>query len=84
MPERVLAGDVRGGAGVVGRWAARQVTTAWQARLVGERSPAHAARTQAFVDAVVAETGVSPRDPELALATMDVMQNCISQVARLR
>lgn len=86
MPERALVGDVTGAPGVVARWLARRVAGAWQARLATERPPELAARTRAFVEAVVA------RKPELAgtrdaahlLATMDSLQNCVAAVGRAK
>ena len=80
MPERVLAGD--GGAPL--KWVARQIASAWQTRLVRERKAEDADRTAAFIEAVRAKfpDRVIVR-PERALATMDVLQNCIARVARL-
>ncbi len=78
MPERSLAGDLRGPAGVAGRWLVRQVATAWQASLAKTRPPELAARTAAFVAAV----SPAHAHAHLALATMDAMQNCVSAVAR--
>ncbi|MDB4952472.1 MAG: peptidase acyl-coenzyme A:6-aminopenicillanic acid acyl-transferase [Myxococcales bacterium] len=85
MPERTLAGDMRGIAGLAGRTAVRGLATAWQARLLRDRPADFAERSRAFVDAVAAagELG-SKRDGLLALATMDSMQNCVSLVARAR
>jgi hypothetical protein len=82
MPERALAGD----AGPIARGVVRAVATAWQARLVRDRPVVYAARTRAFVDAVLAtrpEAGRA-RDALLAIATMDSLQNCVSLAARGR
>ena len=86
LPERALAGDLRGAAGAVGRGVVRTVTTAWQARLARERPEPLAARSRAFVDAVLAaQPGAgSRRAGLLALAAMDALQNCVSLVARAR
>jgi Acyl-coenzyme A:6-aminopenicillanic acid acyl-transferase len=79
MPERTLAGDL----GAVGKLAVRAIATAWQARLTRERPPELAARTRAFIDAIVHETGVSYRGAHLAFAAMDSLQNIVSLAARL-
>ncbi|HTR49740.1 MAG TPA: C45 family autoproteolytic acyltransferase/hydrolase [Kofleriaceae bacterium] len=86
LPERALAGDMRGAAGAVGRTLVRTVATTWQARLQRERPAELAARSRAFVDAVrAAEPSVgSRRDGLLAMAAMDALQNCVSLVARAR
>jgi len=81
MPERSLAGDLAGPAGVAGRWLVRTLATAWQARLVKTRPAELAARTAAFIGAV-RDTHPQLADSHLALATMDSMQNCVSLVAR--
>jgi len=79
MPERALAG----GGGPASRFVVRQLATAWQARLAADRPPEYAARTAAFIAAVLAEApGLTPRDARLAFATMDSMQNCVSLAAR--
>jgi hypothetical protein len=83
MPERTLAG----GLDPVSRFVVRQIATAWQARLARERAPELVARSRAFVRAALAASGgrkVDPRTAELALATMDTMQNCVSLAARAR
>lgn len=79
MPERTLAG----GLGAASRFVVRQIATAWQWRLSRERPTELAARTRAFFDAVIAEApGHEKRAAQLALATMDTMQNCVSLAAR--
>lgn len=79
MPERALAGS----GGAASRFVVRQIATAWQARLARERPVEFAARTRAFIDAVVAERpDCERRTARLALATMDTMQNCVSLAAR--
>jgi hypothetical protein len=82
MPERTLAGDMGG----LGRRAVRAVARAWQARLVRERPPELAARSQAFADAVQAALPGTklPSDAMLDIATMDAMQNCVALVARAK
>ncbi|MBS1122764.1 MAG: hypothetical protein H6Q90_4992, partial [Deltaproteobacteria bacterium] len=50
LPERALAGDQ----GRAGRFVVRHLAKAWQARLAVERPPELAARTRAFIDAVLA------------------------------
>lgn len=79
MPERTLAGDLRGVAGGIGRLLARGLATAWQARLSAGRPAELAARSRAFTRAAL---GGESRDAMLALATMDSLQNCVSVVAR--
>jgi hypothetical protein len=79
MPERMLAGDL----GAAGKLAVRAIATAWQARLIRERPPELAARTRAFIEAVVRETGANGRGAHLAFATMDSLQNTVSLAARL-
>jgi len=79
MPERMLAGDL----GTAGKLAVRALSTAWQARLARDRPPELAARTRAFVDAVVAGTNErEPRRARLAFAAMDALQNCVAVAAR--
>jgi hypothetical protein len=80
MPERALAGDLGGVAGVVGRAVARGVALAWQARLARDRPGELVARSRAFVEA--ATGGKAPREALYALATMDALQNCVSLAAR--
>ena len=87
MPERALAGDLRGVAGKIGRTVARGVAMAWQARLAKDRPAELAARTRAFMDAVLegatsTTPGTRTRDAMLTVATMDSLQNCVSMVAR--
>jgi hypothetical protein len=79
MPERTLAGDL----GAPVKLAVRAIAMAWQARLVRDRPPELAARTRAFIDAVVRETGASSRGAHLAFAVMDSLQNTVSLAARL-
>lgn len=79
MPERMLAG----GMGAPARFVARQLATAWQARLARERPAELAARTEAFVEAAL--PGGSARErraARLAVACMDTMQNCVALAAR--
>ncbi|HEU0036102.1 MAG TPA: C45 family autoproteolytic acyltransferase/hydrolase [Kofleriaceae bacterium] len=81
MPERALAGDM----GRASRFVVRSVATAWQARLAAQRPPELAARTRAFVDAVLAHSPDARHDPRIArltLATMDSLQNCVALAAR--
>ncbi len=78
MPERTLAGDM----GAPSRFVVRQLAKAWQARLASQRPPELAARTRAFVEAVLAEVPGDPREGQLTFATMDSMQNCVSLAAR--
>lgn len=84
MPERILAGDM----GAAGKLVVRTVANAWQERLARDRPPELAARTRAFVDAVIAHAppGTVPartaRSTRNALATMDSLQNVVSLVAR--
>ena len=77
MPERTLAGDMPR----AGRWLARQVAAAWQARLVRDRPAEYAARTRAFAKAAGA-----PDVPEAlrTFATMDSLQNVIAVTARAK
>jgi hypothetical protein len=83
MPERALVGDLRGVAGKIGRTVARGVAMAWQARLAKDRPAELAARTRAFMDAVLEGAGTTrTRDAMLTIATMDSLQNCVSMVAR--
>ena len=84
MPERALAGDMRGVAGKLGRATARALATAWQARLARERPAELAERARAFMEAALASAGETPRprDALLTMATMDSLQNCVSLVAR--
>ena len=86
LPERALGGDLRGAAGVLGRAAIRTVATAWQARLARARPAELAARSRAFVDAVLGEhPGAGDAPGALrALAAMDALQNCVSLAARAR
>ncbi|MGE5181239.1 MAG: hypothetical protein ACM31C_04220, partial [Acidobacteriota bacterium] len=86
MPERALGGGMTGVAGAAARAVIRTVATTWQARLARERPPELAARTRAFVDAVLAarpDAG-DARTAALAIATMDSLQNCVSLVARAK
>ena len=86
MPERALVGGMRGPGGVVARAVARTLATAWQARLHRDRPRELAARTRAFVDAVL-EANPDAGDARAAMhaiATMDSLQNCVSLVARGR
>ncbi|MBA3394320.1 MAG: hypothetical protein H0T89_16865 [Deltaproteobacteria bacterium] len=79
MPERTLAGDM----GTAGKLAVRALATSWQARLARERPPELVARSNAFVDAVLAKApGHDARAARLTLATMDSMQNCVALAAR--
>ena len=84
MPERALAGDLRGPIGAVGRAVVRTIVGAWQARLARTRPPELSARTNAFAKAVRESMPdvVIAGDAELALATMDSLQNCVSLAAR--
>lgn len=75
MPERTLAGDMP----AIGRWVARSVAQAWQARLARDRPAELAARTRAFVEAAGAE---DPDEAVRTFATMDALQNCIAVTAR--
>ncbi|HEY1555499.1 MAG TPA: C45 family autoproteolytic acyltransferase/hydrolase [Kofleriaceae bacterium] len=86
LPERALAGDLRGAAGAIGRAAVRAIATTWQARLGRERPAELAARSRAFADAVLAaQPNVgSRRDAERAQASMDALQNCVSLAARMK
>ncbi len=77
MPERTLAGDLPR----AGRWVARSIAAAWQARLVRDRPADFAARTRAFVEAA----GTPDVDEALrTFATMDSLQNCIAVTARAK
>lgn len=79
MPERTLAG----GLGPTSRFVVRQIAQAWQSRLARDRPPELAARSRAYVEAVLAEVpGQGPRGARLAFATMDSMQNCVALAAR--
>jgi hypothetical protein len=82
LPERALAGD----AGPISKAAVRAIARTWQARLARERPRDHAARTRAFVDAVlrVHPDAGNARSAELAVACMDALQNCVSLAGRLR
>ena len=70
MPERVLAGDLRGPGAGLGRWFARQLATAWQARLVRDRAPEDAARTAAFIAAT--GTSIAPLTGHAAIVYASV------------
>lgn len=85
LPERALAGDLRGPARAIGRRLVRALADAWQARLVRDRPAELAARSRAFVDAVLAaapDAGTSADQPLRALAVMDTLQNCVALAAR--
>ena len=84
MPERTLAGDLRGPLGAIGRAAVRAIVGAWQARLVRTRPPELAARSRAFLEAVRTTLPGSRHadDATNTLATMDALQNCVSLAAR--
>jgi hypothetical protein len=73
MPERALAGDLP----VVVRRMVRALVGAWQSRLTRARPAELAARSRAFGEAAGA-----PRSALDAMATMDVLQNCVSLAAR--
>jgi hypothetical protein len=82
MPERVLAGGLDG----VSKLAIRTLANAWQARLHRQRPSELTARSRAFATAVAEQAG-QPLDVERsiqALAAMDVLQNCVSLLARAR
>jgi hypothetical protein len=82
LPERALAGD----AGPIAKAAVRAVATTRQSRLVRDRPADHAARTRAFVEAVLAarpDAG-GARSAELAIACMDSLQNCVSLAGRAK
>ena len=75
MPERTLAGDLP----PVGRWVARSIASAWQARLARDRPAELAARTRAFVEAA----GTVDADEAVrTFAMMDALQNCVAVTAR--
>jgi hypothetical protein len=79
MPERMLAGEL----GAASKFVVRQVANLWQARLTRERPAELAARSRAFVDAVMAEQPhPQARAARHVFATMDSMQNCVSLAAR--
>lgn len=81
MPERMLAGDLSFPWHAPGRWVARSIAAAWQARLVRDRPADFAARTRAFVEAA----GATDVDEALrTFATMDSLQNCIAVTARAK
>lgn len=83
MPERSLVGDLRGPAGIAGRWLVRKLASAMQGRLAATRPPELQARTRAFVAAVRAQgVGPIPHQPERTIAAMDSLQNCVALVAR--
>jgi len=79
MPERTLAGDMRGPLGVVGRAAVRGIAKAWQARLYRDRPAELVERSRAFMRAVGAAD-----DALFTMATMDSMQNTVSLAARAK
>lgn len=79
MPERMLAGDMSGVGGTLGRAVIRGLANAWQSRLAKERPAELLGRSRAFAVAA----GSTP-DVVRAMATMDALQNCVSLVARTK
>nr|HEX4315898.1 C45 family autoproteolytic acyltransferase/hydrolase [Kofleriaceae bacterium] len=74
MPANQLAG----GEGRLAQAVMSRFAEAWQRRLASARPAELAARTRAFNDAAGVGAGA-----ELAYATMDSLQNCVSVVARI-